>query len=121
MTKIDKMRVLGEVPETYDRLRICYAKPHGLVNCCNCRKCVNSMTALELSGILNRYTTFPLPLDRHRLRFAELSYTARGLFWEYYREAIRQRRYDLVVDMTIRLGVNYFGWGAKWVQQGFRR
>jgi hypothetical protein len=66
--RFNKTAIIAKWPETYDRLRVCWVKPDGLRNCCRCNKCLWTMATLQLFGVLDRYATFPLPLDRSRLR-----------------------------------------------------
>ena len=66
--RIKKLAVLSKWPATYDLLRVCWKKPSGLMNCCRCSKCLRNMVALDLLGTLDKYTTFPLPLERRAVR-----------------------------------------------------
>lgn len=117
LSKYEKIVVLSDVPETYTQLRVCWNEPQGLTNCCECRKCLNTMTGLALGGALAKYRTFPKPLDRAKLRVSDLSYPARDIFWGYFRAALALKRYDLAFDIGVKLFLNYLAWGPKWLKR----
>ena len=66
-SRMQKIATLAEWSETYPRLRVCWKEPDGLINCCRCDKCVRTMIALEVLGVLDQYRTFPLPLTRRAI------------------------------------------------------
>ena len=101
MSKFEKIVALSQIPETYDTLRVCYKKPDGLMNCCRCGKCMNTMMTLDMCSVLHNYKTFPLPLDRKSLRTSELSYPSRTIFLSILNGALERKRYDLAVNMYI--------------------
>jgi hypothetical protein len=117
-TKFEKIVELSQVPITYDTLRVCYTKLNGVTNCCECGKCLNTMTALQVIGALDRYTTFPKPLDRRRLRTSRLQFAAPSIHMSTLPGALQRRRYDLAFDISVKLLVNYFRWGKKWLGIG---
>ncbi|MCJ7622937.1 MAG: hypothetical protein MUO76_05510 [Anaerolineaceae bacterium] len=59
-TRIEKLSILSDFPETYDTLRVCYNVPHyeGVKNCSRCPKCLRTIAMLELLGKLHMFTTF---------------------------------------------------------------
>lgn len=93
MSRVDKTRVIAYWPETYDKLRVCWW-PDGLKNCCRCAKCIRTMTALELEGVLSKYKTFPLPLESKNIR---------NWFVEYYDE-VNVSFAKEVMDYAVFLG-----------------
>lgn len=117
LTKFEKIVALSNVDAIYSQLRVCSAKPNGVMNCCECRKCINAMTALELCGTLQNFSTFPLPLDGNKRRFSDISYSARAIYMDYFKRALALKRNDLAVDMAIKIGLNYLRWGRKWAAQ----
>ena len=121
LSKFEKIVALSNVSALYDGLRVCLGQPTGLKNCCECRKCINTMTALELCGTLQNFSTFPHPLDRNKRRFSDISYPARAIYMDYFKHARARKRNDLAVDMAIKIGLNYLRWGPKWVAQEFRK
>lgn len=69
VSRREKVEALAEWPMTYDHLYVCFVREgRDMMNCCQCEKCLRTMIALELTGKLERYSTFPEPLTRKRLR-----------------------------------------------------
>lgn len=115
LTRFDKTVAIGHIPAAYENLRICSAKIDGVMNCCRCGRCLNTMVALELAGTLQNFKTFPLPLDRRKLRVSALDYNVRSVFPPYLRGALAGRRYDLAFDLAVKLLFNHLRWGGKWL------
>lgn len=111
-TKYGRVQTIARVPATHGALRVCNINHDGLVNCCQCDKCLSTMTALELCGVLPDYTTFPLPLDRNRIRFGRASYLLINNHKSFLKGALAQGRYDLAFDIAFKLFWNYFRWGG---------
>jgi hypothetical protein len=59
-TRIEKLSILSDFPETHNALRVCYNVPHyvGAKNCSRCPKCVRTIAMLEILGKKNKFTTF---------------------------------------------------------------
>ena len=53
-------------------LRVCYENRNGAYNCGRCEKCVRTMVALEVVGVLDQFRTMPGPLRLRRLVRLEL-------------------------------------------------
>lgn len=68
VSRLEKIEVIAKWPETYDKLRVCWENPNGLKNCCRCNKCLLTMTALDMQGVLGNYATFPKPIERKSVR-----------------------------------------------------
>jgi hypothetical protein len=111
-TRAEKIAVLTGWPETWTRLRVCSNPDRynidlatGAVdNCGECEKCLLTMTALDLLGALPRYTSFPRPLSRRRLRTMPLdSGSVRARAREYLALAAKANRRDLVFDLRAAL------------------
>ena len=68
VNRIEKTACIAKWAETYSRLRVCWVKPDGLKNCCECEKCIRTMTTLDMFGQLSKYHTFPQPLTRQKIR-----------------------------------------------------
>jgi hypothetical protein len=68
ISRVDKIAAIADWPETFTRLRVCWERLNGLTNCCKCNKCISTMIALELTGNLNQYATFPEPLTYEKIR-----------------------------------------------------
>src|SRR5581483_878952 len=88
LTRFEKTALLSHVPAAYNYLRTCSDKHNGLMNCCECGRCLNTMVALELSGALQNFKTFPLPLQRSKLRTSVLAYPNRQLLLGYIQGAL---------------------------------
>jgi hypothetical protein len=99
-TRGEKIQTVAHWPEAFGRLRVCWKKPEGLRNCCQCRKCVRTMLALELAGTLSRFTTFPLPLTRKAIRGSRLTMKQNDEIYHWLvRQALATGRRDLVFDL----------------------
>jgi len=67
LTRLEKIAALSHWPETYSRLRTCLFntffidKAANLENCCRCERCIQTMSVLEMLGVLDKYTVFPKP------------------------------------------------------------
>src|SRR5262249_7869475 len=116
LTRFEKTLALAQIPAAYEHLRICSERQNGLQNCCECGKCLNTMVALELAGKLEDFKTFPLPLNHGKLRASALGYSVRSVLPPYLKRAFAKRRYDLAFDLSVKLILNYLGWGPKWVR-----
>ena len=68
VNRVEKIASIAKWAETYSRLRVCWVKPDGLKNCCECEKCIRTMTTLDMFGQLSKYETFPQPLTRQKIR-----------------------------------------------------
>lgn len=121
ISKFDRIAAMAQVPATYNTLRVCYTRPDGLMNCCECGKCINTMTALEICGTLKNYSTFPKPLTHQRIRAAHSSYAALPIYLSSLRGTLSQHRYDLALDTGIMLLQNSFRWGAHALKKRFAK
>lgn len=107
-TRVEKTVVLARWPETFTRLRVCYAK-NGLNNCSKCEKCIRTMITLDMFGALPNYTTFLLPLERRRVRSCRYSITSEFAFpREIINHANKIGRRDIVVDLGYALLISRF-------------
>ena len=66
-SRAQKVARLADEPLALATLRVCYQPGVG-GNCCRCEKCIRTMLALRLAGVLDRATGFPLPLDLRAVR-----------------------------------------------------
>ncbi|MEK7150860.1 MAG: hypothetical protein AAB783_01540 [Patescibacteria group bacterium] len=48
-------------------LKVCYQNPKGKYNCSKCEKCLRTMLALEIAGVLDKATSFCEPLTADRV------------------------------------------------------
>jgi len=70
ISRVEKTKIISSWPETYSRLRVCWENINGLKNCSECEKCTRTMAILDMFGVLQKYTTFPLQLKRKNIRKA---------------------------------------------------
>ena len=62
-TRMDKIRAIADNPVALNYLRVCSEKKAGnLYNCCRCEKCIRTMTSLHALHVLEKASSFPLPL-----------------------------------------------------------
>jgi hypothetical protein len=104
--RLEKTRVIANWPETYRLLRVCWRKPHGLENCCECDKCVRTMVTLDLLGALGRYKTFPRQLTRRHVRRLRLNAVEISFIEEIvqYAKSVGAKEYAL--DLRVALARN---------------
>lgn len=105
-SRSEKISTLARWEDTYDILRVCWSPPMfnertGLVeNCGRCPKCLRTMIALEASGALQKFRTFPGPLDRGLVRASSFVGKAEKLFYFDILEHVRAAgRHDLLRDL----------------------
>jgi hypothetical protein len=73
-TRFDKVMRIAELPDTYSSLDVCVSGTLG-PNCSKCFKCLRTMAALEIGGVLDRYVdVFDLDVyRRHRDTYLALA------------------------------------------------
>lgn len=79
----ERIAALADLPAFRAALRVCVREPQfdehtrGVVNCCECAKCVRTMISLDLLGKLEQFVTFPnqsgLSAYKHPERIAATS------------------------------------------------
>jgi hypothetical protein len=106
-SRFSKLAVISEWPEALARLRVC-SNPTwrnidpgsgAIDNCGSCKKCIWTLTSLELLSGRKTFPTFPRALQRADLRWA-----ARSSEWrtnENLREAIARGRRDIARDIRV--------------------
>jgi hypothetical protein len=110
LTRVAKTVAISSWPETYDLLRVCFnatgVQPGvpAIANCCNCEKCLRTMTTLHIAGALDHYRCFPRMLEPGDIGRMENGYPG----WQVYAEEIieyaaRAGRQDIA--RNLRLGI----------------
>ena len=62
--RMERIRGIADNPQVQRSLRVCWRNPDSAYNCGRCRKCLQTMIALETLGKRDRVATFPdLDLD----------------------------------------------------------
>jgi len=51
-SRIDKIELIKSWPEALQNLRVCYENPGNHANCCRCEKCIRSILAFRLAGVV---------------------------------------------------------------------
>lgn len=59
-------------------LRVCYKNTDGVYNCCECEKCLRTMTSLYAVGKLNQATSFPKPLQPELISALDLGWEVKN-------------------------------------------
>ena len=67
LSRMDRVRRIAAHPLVQRSLRVCWENPGGAYNCGRCAKCLLAMAALEVTGYLDRFETFPHEIDREAL------------------------------------------------------
>jgi hypothetical protein len=107
-SRSDKVRSFGEDdggPDPLSWLRVCWRNPGGAYNCGRCHKCVNTMVALRMAGLLERAPTFPVSLDLARVAALDLSSPGSGLLWVRYVEDLEASGRDPSLARAIRVAL----------------
>lgn len=65
--RMDKVKSLAREPLFLRHVRVCWERVDGMSNCCQCEKCMRTMTSLSIIGVLQQATAFSLPLDAARI------------------------------------------------------
>jgi hypothetical protein len=71
-TREQKVEAIAVMELARRHLRVCYENRNGAYNCGRCEKCVRTMVALEVMGVLDSFRTMPGPLRKRRLVRLEL-------------------------------------------------
>jgi hypothetical protein len=68
--RLDKVRFISQFPIALQTLRVCFIHSYGDVpyNCGCCDKCLRTMIALHMAGMLSKSETFPHSLELGLLR-----------------------------------------------------
>jgi hypothetical protein len=86
-SRVDKVRSFGDHdggPDPLSWLRVCWRNSDGAYNCGRCPKCVSTMVALRMAGLLERAPTFPSTLDLARVAALDVSSPGSALLWSRY-------------------------------------
>ena len=107
-SRIDKVRSLGVDdggPDPLSWLRVCWRNPGGAYNCGRCPKCVSTMVALRMAGLLERAPTFPSTVDLARVAALDLSSSGSGLLWSRYVRDLEASGADPPLARAIRVAL----------------
>jgi hypothetical protein len=116
-SRIDKVRSFGVDDGGADPLswlRVCWRNPGGAYNCGRCPKCVSTMVALRMAGLLERAPTFPSSLDLARVAALDLSSPGSGLLWSRYVRDLEASGDDPALARAIRVALATAGAHPAW-------
>lgn len=100
-------------------LRVCYENRNGAYNCGRCEKCVRTMVALEVVGVLDRFGTMPGPL--RLLRLVRLELPDEDALWLLDQNRKFARRKMARWSLRVALGVCRRQWLSRgWILAGRR-
>jgi hypothetical protein len=102
-TRTDKIRRLSGSALALQRLRVCYFDTDQY-NCCRCEKCLRTMMALRICGVLDRASSFAQPLDLAAVRRLRLTHDQRFWHEELLAEAERAGDEELADALRVALG-----------------
>lgn len=123
-TRVEK--IAGEIAASdvaMQYLRVCWQNTGGRYNCCECEKCLRTMVALDILGILDKCRSFDRPLryaEVARMKFPSLP--ARMLMVQNYEAAlarganlalIRAMRQALYPSLTHRMCQSLHDYGKR--------
>ena len=94
VTRIDKVRHLADNPVALDTLRVCAVPDRATYNCCRCEKCLRTMVALEIAGVLSRSRAFPEPLNLLRVALLPNDHRSNSYLAENLRAAEASRTHS---------------------------
>jgi hypothetical protein len=105
LTRVEKTFYVSNFDFTYDSLRVCWVKPNGVMNCCQCEKCLRTMLELDLSGKLESYSTFPDKAFKEKVRrLWSKTKSQQSYFHDIAKKAKELGRYDVVALVNQTLG-----------------
>lgn len=96
LSRVERLRKIASDPTVQRTLRVCWENPGGAYNCGRCRKCLETMLALEAIGVRAEFGSFPPELPLDRLDAVRIEQQVHLVFWEDLLEAAREAgRVDL--------------------------
>jgi len=77
MSRTDKIKYITNYPEALKFLRVCYKNNNGKAyNCCECEKCLRTMTSLFALNCLDSASTFPLNMNLEKIKSLNIGLSA---------------------------------------------
>lgn len=114
LTRKEKVDALAQFPATYTTLCVCFEaitfhpETGVLENCCKCEKCIRTMITLDLLGSLEKYKTFPKPIDYHTLH--RIDYRKRGarvFTWEVVNLAKEKKNIPVIFHLVYAMARSF--------------
>lgn len=91
LNRVEKTEIIAGHPVVQSALRVCWENRGDEYNCGVCEKCLRTMAALEIFGVLQHYSTFSVPFDYGRLSRAMPASPNLTLFIDENLQAARAR------------------------------
>ena len=103
-TRFEKVASIANDDRALSTLRVCWENRNGSYNCGACEKCIRTMTALEILGVLHKCLTFSNSLDLELVRQFDLKNDGEVLFWkDNYNAAVKHNRHDIAAALKTAL------------------
>ncbi|MBN1865907.1 hypothetical protein JW916_01320 [Candidatus Sumerlaeota bacterium] len=103
--RLEKTRaVVAQSAVALETLRVCWQNIPNVLNCCRCEKCVRTMIALRICGVLERAAAFHKPLTLSRVRRTVVAKKLRPPYRYMMDEARRMGDTELAEAIAIVLG-----------------
>ena len=110
--RVDKLRLITQYPESFERLRVCWIQDLGLRNCGECEKCIRTQTALKILGYLNHYPRFVKRLTLNDIKnLPQRTYQGRLFAKELIQESLKRGKFTIAVLLVyslIKRKIRYF-------------
>lgn len=101
-TRVEKIASFATHEVALRHLRVCWEYQGGKYNCGQCEKCLRTMIALRLAGVLHRCTTFDRPLDLGEVDQMRLRTVGAHKFAEENLAALEQSARDPALTLALR-------------------
>jgi hypothetical protein len=93
-TRTEKVIRIAACDTALQTLRVCWRNPEGIYNCGRCEKCLRTMIALRVAGVLHKCPTFECPLDLRAVARIPVTTPGGREHIEQNLRALRARRGD---------------------------
>ena len=113
--RADKVERIADSEVARQTLRVCWENREAAYNCCRCEKCLRTMVALAMLGVLEEFVTFDRPLDVDAVGAVVPRNKLERDFWEENLELAARTRAapELVAAIEACLANGYAGRAGK--------
>jgi hypothetical protein len=101
-SRIDKAARVAQSSIAMKTLRVCWKNVQGVYNCCHCEKCLRTMVALRIAGVLERCSTFDRPLDLSLVSRVQFESPSHRRFWVEHLSALERTNTDPQLTRAVR-------------------
>ena len=108
LSRLNKTRLVGQNDLAMHTLRVCWRNLNNDYNCGRCEKCLRTMVNLQIAGVLDRCTTFAVPLSLKRV--AKLTFFDQGdlIYLEENTRAAQKQPHNRKLFRALRRALNRF-------------